>query len=361
MKWFINMKINKKLLVSFILMAFIIGVVGVFGIVDLNKVNKNVYSMHKDGVGPIILLSKVEKNFLLAATEMQRIIWKSQALKDTTVIDTSLANIEKLAQESDLLIGEYKTYNLMDKEKEFVNSYEEHTKKYREIRSQAIEVARQSNYILAVQLNDQASLERDKIQEIIQSMKDQAQIHANNLKVSSDKIYEASLLISMVLTGIGMIFAVFFSVAIGRIISRPIMASVGHARLLAQGDFSTDVPAVFLARKDEIGSLAKAFDDISINLRELIKQILSTAQDMSASSEELSASAEEVTAQGQSVNSASQEIVAGMEETSASTEEVKASGEEIEKGSIQLFKIQSFFFSAFNNSVTKGMFRSLFC
>lgn len=126
------------------------------------------------------------------------------------------------------------------------------------------------------------------------------------------------------------------STYISRMITKPILAAVEHGKLFANGDFSQDVPPEFTDRQDEMGMLASAFDSMGKNLRSLLKQVLSTSQDMSAASEELSASAEEVTAQGQNVNAATQQIAAGMEETSASTEEVMATGVEIEKGATQL-------------------------
>lgn len=140
------------------------------------------------------------------------------------------------------------------------------------------------------------------------------------------------LIIIAILAIIGFTLATYIS----KMITNPILVAVEQGRLFANGDFSKDIPQVFLGRQDEMGMLATAFDNMGKNLRNLLKQVLSTSQDMSAASEELSASAEEVTAQGQNVNAATQQIAAGMQETSASTEEVMASGIEIEKGAIQL-------------------------
>ena len=140
------------------------------------------------------------------------------------------------------------------------------------------------------------------------------------------------LIIISILAVLGFILSTYIS----RMITNPIHAAVEQGRLFAAGDFSKDIPQELLTRQDEMGMLAIAFDNIGKNLSSLLRQVLNTSQEMSASSEELSASAEEVTAQGQNVNVATQQIAAGMEETSASTEEVMASGVEIGKGAIQL-------------------------
>ncbi|KUO59526.1 MAG: hypothetical protein APF84_19700 [Gracilibacter sp. BRH_c7a] len=179
-------------------------------------------------------------------------------------------------------------------------------------------------------------MEGDKTRALIVSLEEQANIYTDNLGQQAKDVDRSARFLMLILSVFGVILGITFSLLIGRIISRPIIASVEHAKLLAQGDFSNDVSAVYLDRKDEIGVLSRAFDEITLNLRNLFRQVLDTAEDMSASSEELSASAEEVTAQGQSVSAATQEIAAGMEETSASTEEVMASGVEMQKGANEL-------------------------
>lgn len=336
MKWFINMKIKNKLLLSFLLMAIIVALVGISGIKNLDEVNKNVGLMHTDGIGPITILTTIQKNTYQVSIDMQRVIWKSQALQDPSIIETAVVEIDKLVNENNRLIDEYKKFELMDREKELLKSYEEIVIEYQDRRNAAIDAARQNNYALAVDLNDQASIMRDKNMETIQLMIEQAELFADNLQDSSDQMYNSARLIAIILTVFGFLFAIVFSFIIGRITSNPILAAVEQAKLYAQGDFSSDIPKSFLARKDEGGMLAQAFNEISHNLQNLFKEILSTAENMSASSEELSASSEEVTAQGHSVSMATQEIVAGMEETSAATEEVMASGAEIGRGTALL-------------------------
>lgn len=336
MNWFVNLKTRSKLFLSFTAVALAIAVVGLSGLFFMGNINNNVQTMYKDGIGPIILLEKVEQNFLKAASEMQRIVWKAQALNDPSVVAASMQAIEKYVQDNNKLIEEYQTYELMEQEKILLQQYKEQAAKYRDTRDKGIEAARLGNYALAVQLNDQSNVEREKTEAIIQQLIEQAILFSDNLQDSSNKDFASARTIAIAVIISGLVLAFLLSLLIGNMISKPIAASVEHAKLFAKGDFSEDVPESFLARKDEMGVLAHAFDDVSKNLRTLLKQVLNTAEDMSTSSEELSASAEEVTAQGENVNSATQQIAAGMEETSASTEEVMASGAEVGKGAARL-------------------------
>lgn len=336
MNWFLNLRTRSKLFLSFLILAILISIVGVIGMTYMNNINNNVNILHEDGIGPIVILETVKQNFLEVASEMRLLIWKGQASDDPNIIEQSYTEIQKHFYNNNKLIEEYKTYELTEEQKALLEAYEEQTEKYRIARDRAIEVARLGNFELAIELSEHADGERLKTAEIIDRLIEQAIIQSDILKNSSQNYFLKAriIILSVILLGLGL--GIFLSLIIGKIISRPINALVEHANLYAQGDFSAEVPETFLARKDEMGTLAHAFNDVSKNLRILLKQVLNTAEDMSASSEELSASAEEITAQGQNINSATQQIAAGMEETSASTEEVMASGIEMADGANRL-------------------------
>lgn len=338
MKWFINMKTMNKLLVSFIFMAVLIVILGFIGLVNLGKVNNNVALMHTDGQRPIEILSAIQSNTYQASIEMQRVIWQYQVTNNPLDIDNAVAKIEELVQANQILVAEYKTFELMDREKELLRDYESIVESYRTSRGNAIEAARKNEFALAIELNNAAGIDRDKNMEILNAMMEQAELFSDNLQTESDGIFANARSIVISLGIFSALLAIVFSVVIGRIISIPIAQAVEKAKSFAAGDFSEEISEGLLSRKDEIGTLACAFKDITLSMKSLLGDVLATAQDMSAASEQLSASAEEVTAQTESGNSAIQEIVAGMEESSAASEEVMASGVEIGRSAAQLAK-----------------------
>ena len=336
MNWFINLKTRNKLYLGFAVIIGLLIIIGGTGLINLDNINHNINIMYQDGIGIIALLQTIEENFIRTGAEMRIILWKSQVKNDPSVMDKSIGLIEEYVRENNELIEKYKTYDLSEEEKNLLAAYEEQIVIYRDIRNKSIEAAKAGDYELAGEYNAVAIIEREKTEKILTQMADHARLYSDMLLESSGKDYSKARLVIILITAVSIALGIMLSIIIGNIISRPIHATVQHARLLAKGDFSSDIDDKLLARKDEIGILAGAFNDISKNLRGLLKQLLNTAEEMSTSSEELSASTREVTAQGQNISSAAQQIVAGMEETSASTEEVMASGQEIEKGAVQL-------------------------
>ena len=120
---------------------------------------------------------------------------------------------------------------------------------------------------------------------------------------------------------IGMLVAVVVTFFLAGNITNPIKSVTEFAGIVADGDISNDVPNEFLARNDEIGQLAEAFQLMTDNLRNMISNVAEIAESLSASSEELSATSEEISASAEQVGTAIQEVASGAEEQSAQVDE----------------------------------------
>jgi len=81
---------------------------------------------------------------------------------------------------------------------------------------------------------------------------------------------------------------------ITRIYSFDMNAVTAKTRMLAKGDFSVDVPPAFRARRDEMGELARAYQEMIEGIRALIRELMDEAQSLASSATELSASSEEM-------------------------------------------------------------------
>lgn len=74
-------------------------------------------------------------------------------------------------------------------------------------------------------------------------------------------------------------------------VTTPIIELQAHAGELARGNLK--LPDVAVKTEDEIGSLARAFNDMSKNLRNVISKMATTSDQVAAASEELTASAQQ--------------------------------------------------------------------
>jgi len=125
------------------------------------------------------------------------------------------------------------------------------------------------------------------------------------------------------------ILALLLSILIGRKITNPLAAVSAYADQMAQGDYTFNVQPDLLNRKDEIGLLARAFDHLNRNTRDIIGVITANASQLDSFSNHLADLGENIAAVMEETSASTEQIAAGMEEISASTEEINASGEKI--------------------------------
>jgi methyl-accepting chemotaxis protein len=167
MGWFVNLKTRSKLFLSFLILILFLGLVGTVGIIYMYDINDNVGLMYEDGIGHIVLMQEVKQNFLNTGIEVQRIIWEAQTLNDLSIIEESEKKIQKYVEENNRLIEEYKSYELTEGEQRLLREFVAQAQIYRSYRDLAIESAKQNNFKAAILLNQQAAIEREKNQKLI--------------------------------------------------------------------------------------------------------------------------------------------------------------------------------------------------
>jgi Methyl-accepting chemotaxis protein len=127
-----------------------------------------------------------------------------------------------------------------------------------------------------------------------------------------------------------LIFSVLIYLYIDKKITKPLVRVVEHFKAVAEGDFSKEIFAKNIQRKDEIGDIARGIALMKKELSELIKNIINNSQELSASSEELAATVEEFSSVTENIGESIRNINSGIHDTSAASEEISASIKEID-------------------------------
>lgn len=108
-----------------------------------------------------------------------------------------------------------------------------------------------------------------------------------------------------------LVAAMLITLIIGTMIAKPIISGVGYAQAMAALDLTRNVPEGFINRKDEIGTLAKAFKAMQDSIKKMIQDISAKANDVNASSESLAATSEQMSASSQQLASTIQQVADG--------------------------------------------------
>lgn len=134
----------------------------------------------------------------------------------------------------------------------------------------------------------------------------------------------------LIISSIGFILAILIGVLVSRLITKPIVAVSKGAKQIAEGNLS--IEDINVKNNDEIGELAKSFNEMKMNLRHLIGQVGFSTRRIAAASEGLSASAGETTKATEQITMAIQEVAIGSEKQVSSAVEATGAAEEISKG-----------------------------
>ncbi len=102
-------------------------------------------------------------------------------------------------------------------------------------------------------------------------------------------------------------------------ISKPIKEASVVAGLIANGDFTMIIPEQFLKRKDEIGTLAAAFKEMTQNLNEVLNNISLASEQVAGGSKQVSDSSIALSQGATEQASSIEQLTASIEEISAQT------------------------------------------
>ena len=129
-------------------------------------------------------------------------------------------------------------------------------------------------------------------------------------------LIRAEVIIGVVVVILGL----WFGWIVARGIVRPLQRVVGAAESIARGDLR--VEKLHLSRQDEVGQLARAFDNMLTNLKELSSQIVSVTGNVSSAAAEILASTQQQA-------SSTKEQAATVVEVTTTMQEITQSGVEI--------------------------------
>ncbi|WP_409068696.1 methyl-accepting chemotaxis protein [Clostridium sp. FAM 1755] len=125
------------------------------------------------------------------------------------------------------------------------------------------------------------------------------------------------LIISYVLGAIIIAVLIFL---IGKAIVKPIKKLEEYGDKMADLDFTEDISEDLVKRKDEIGLLAKAFENVSVNLRDFAKKTLESAEQVAASSEELTSTSQQTAEAANEITKTIEEMANSAEDQARQTE-----------------------------------------
>jgi methyl-accepting chemotaxis protein len=310
MQWFRNLKIARKLLLSFLCVLVLTTILGVFSITQLNRVNRASTDITTNWLPTIRTLAEIK--LLLARVrgfDSQMAIYEGDAeamaafykrqQQVLTQFDTTLKRYEQEITEP----SEKAIYPEI--QKGVAEFLVEHEKIMAAFQAKNISEGRalflgKSNTIYPAILDN-----LDKLSKINADGSQASTADADATFVSGRYWIIAMLAAAL---GIGMAMAIF----VARIIATPLTVAVGVARQVAQGDLTAKIHAT---GKDETGQLMASLKDMNDSLLNIVGQVRHGTDTIATASTEIASG-------NLDLSSRTEEQASSLEETAAALEQL---------------------------------------
>lgn len=114
-------------------------------------------------------------------------------------------------------------------------------------------------------------------------------------------------------------------------ITKPIIQSSEHLKILSNGDFSQKLDSKYLLRKDEIGTITNGINNMKNSLVYLVKSIKNESSAIEIKVHNVVDNVDTLNNDLQEISATTEELAASMEQTAASSEQMSAISKEIER------------------------------
>jgi methyl-accepting chemotaxis protein len=312
MTWFYNLKIASKLLVTFFVLSALTLLLGVFALHQMEQMQRANEEVSKNAMPSITFVSSTNtdtSDFRIA--ELQHILSPDAA---------QMENYERdMRAEQETISSHLEKYEPLISTDEERRLYEEFTqlwKEYREEHGKILELSRSNK-------NSEArDLLRGRSQEAFNAAsKKLDELMKLNLELGkkesqrADATHELARGWLLGAMGGSFLLGLLLSLAVARVIARPLNDAVQVTDRIAEGDLTVHIE---VHTEDETGRLLAAMQRMSRNLSEVIGEVREGANALASAATQVSSSSQSL-AQGTS------EQASSVEETTSSLEQMTAS------------------------------------
>ncbi|APM40101.1 methyl-accepting chemotaxis protein [Clostridium kluyveri] len=318
-----NLKIKVKVIVSFIIVAVLIGVVGIIGTLSLKTMNMNSKSMYNNELIGTYILTDMNKNLIASKSDIIELIY----VKDESRKSYLKNDIETNDNETEKYVVSYEKLSMNETQKQIWNTYKSQFKTYKSLKENIIGFVDEGNLEKAGEQYKQFLLTTDLMISNLDKLITKNLNQAKEFNLDTNSTYARTNKIMIVLIIIGLLIAVGLGTAMSIDVIGSLMKIKFLAQRLAVYDFSTPI---VIKKGGEFADIGVALNTAQDNVNHLLRTIIENTQDMSASSEQLYATIEEVSTKIRDIDNEVNNIYGGIQETSASSEEITASVEEVD-------------------------------
>jgi len=325
-----KLKVKTKLLLLLVFMITVTCLVGLVGYYFNGTASRNLDSLYMENMIPVTWIMECRNQVKANESNITKLIIFGSS-SDKIRMEDILADIEKRDAAIDELLAKYEKVRLSETEEQRIMVVRNNMTSFNTYKKDIIDAVKENRLDAAKNLFEGCSYFNDAIDRYMQELEDHSLRAAEDTnrqnRINSSRAVESIL----VIIALGMAVSLVIGYFITKAIVVPLKNGVAYMKVLADGDFSTDMAVKFTGYKDELGDLARAVDKMHKSVRLIITDVLKKTEKVIGNVENVDRYISEITSGIQEVTATTEQLSAGMDETAASAEEMNAISGEIEK------------------------------
>ncbi|WP_102400355.1 methyl-accepting chemotaxis protein [Haloimpatiens massiliensis] len=323
-----NLKVRNKIFLFSIVMILLLCIIGGTGYYYISKSNEDIKEMYEVNLLSVEWLNDNRNQARAIEADMYYIILNVERKDKQT---ENVKDIESRKKTFDENWENYKKKHIDEKEEEIIPKVEDNLKKYRYAMDNIIKLAMEGKQKEALEgftsIEDTAELFQQNLKELaLYNTKGAAE-----LNILNKKDHNTAIRIIMIVFLLAVCISIILTVYISKSIAHALTVAVDHLKTIAKGDFSKEVPQIFKERKDEIGDIINAVEEMQYSLKHLVNNVKNESNSIEEVVNSVAENVKNLNMNIEEVSATTEQLSAGMEETSASSQEMNASSIEIEK------------------------------
>lgn len=271
MKWYKNMAISAKLIIGFLVVAIIAVIVGVVGIINLTNVEKSATQLYEQNALGLEYCGNSSNKF----QQVRYNTLNLTTLRDAQDTQDGITKIETYTAELDALLLQLDGVIYSEEATAYLDAIQSAWAEYKTEVEKVISFVNTSNRWLAQDyIHQDLAPIGTSIRENFLSLMNVVSEHAAARAESNSNQVQSSMLIMIFVILAGLIISVVLAIYVSRLIGIPLKEMAVVAGKLSVGDIEVEIA---VKSKDEIGMLAKAFDQLVVSTKEQVQATQSIA------------------------------------------------------------------------------------
>ncbi len=324
--------VRTKLILSFLTTSIIISAVCMIGIFCIKEMGRNTSTMYDVHLQNINNFHEIKEDLL----EVRGYLIEMVNSDNSHTVQADAQKINIIMGNLLILINDLSPRIVDEKDIITWDLFQKNLQKYKEGTQKLIDFAVAGDFQSADHILPSITYTRFDMEKSLDSLINDNIQRADESNDQNGAYSQSVTLFMYTALAVSFVLSLLLGILMSRYIKNALKKGIQLAESIGDGDLTLQVTT---KNKDEFGTLISALNKSQQNLKQLVNQIISQSQEVSASSEELSATIEELSEDFNNINRNTENIVKDVMDINSVTEELSATIEQVDSGITQLASI----------------------